>query len=344
MAALPAILAIAGVKARPPAADPLKSEIVRWSAWVRDTSSKDELIADARQSMGPLLARAEKAEADGRRGLALFRFAAARGNLAAAEWAASRPKAEREELPAFKAEWRRAGSTLGRAPKVEGALPVAVAAMAEIAAMESQSYYDAALSYGECTAPLYGLYYLGLASGQSDLARWLGALPAPAPRRAITLRSPAPEIERLQKRLLEAYRPPLSIDRHPEFIRASAALKEARELDAAGLRRGALLEVLYAALRAAPLLKAPALDTSSLEPRVAELERRIAHDGRDHGIGELFLQLAREDLASGAHPTQAASVVAEVMPVYFAALGPAAARAAARPARVTVTLVRWPYT
>jgi hypothetical protein len=78
--------------------------------------------------------------------------------------------------------------------------------------------------------------------------------------RSLTIRSPGPEIDRLQHRLLEAYRPPQSIDRHPDFIRASAALKEARELDAAELRHGALLQTLYAGMLAAPLLQAPPVD------------------------------------------------------------------------------------
>ena len=38
----------------------------------------------------------------------------------------------------------------------------------------------------------------------------------------------------IEDELLAAYRPPTSIDSHPIFIRASALLKEARELDAAG--------------------------------------------------------------------------------------------------------------
>ncbi|HET9325493.1 MAG TPA: hypothetical protein VFQ05_01845 [Candidatus Eisenbacteria bacterium] len=346
LAAIASILALPAVATKPRDDDPLESEIRRWTAWVRDTTSKDELVVDARQSAGPLLARAEKARAAGRRSLALFRLSAVRGNLMAAQWAASRPKAEREERVALEAAWRREAKSLGHAPKIEGDRSALCRAMSETAARESQSYYDASLSYGQSTAPQYGLYYMGLAYGQSDLVRWLGTWRDASPRSAMAMRSPAPEIEQLQQRLLLVYRPPLSIDRHPEFIRASAALKEARELDAAGLRHGALLQVLYAALRAAPLVEPRApVDTASLDRRVTDLERQLAAEDKDHGIANLFLEIAREDLAQNpAHPAQAAAVVSEVMPLYIGALGPLPAAAAPRPAKVTVTLVRWPYT
>jgi len=335
------ILACAHAASRP--ADPLAADLARWKAWVADTSSKDELKVEGRQSAGPLLTRAEKALADGRRSLALFRLGAARAELVGVDWATSRPKAEREELPAFEAVWRQQGKSLGRAPNVEGALPALIRGMAESAALKSQGYYDGSRDYGVSTAPVYGLYYLGMAQGQSELAKWLATLPDLGKGRSLTIRSPGPEIDRLQHRLLEAYRPPQSIDRHPDFIRASAALKEARELDAAGLRHGALLQTLYAGMLAAPLLQAPPVDTAQLESRLADDEMRLK-DGRDHGIATLFLEIAREDLQTGAAPVRAASIVAEVMPLYFAALGPATKVAASPPAKVTVTLVRWPYT
>lgn len=338
-----ALVLIVDAKGTPPSADPVGTEIARWKAWVADTSSKDELKVDARQSAGPLLTRAEKALADGHRSLALFRLGAARSELAGVEWVTSRPKAEREQLPAFEAVWRQEGKSLGRAPKVEGSLPALIRAMSESAALKSQGYYDGSRNYGASTAPVYGLYYLGMARGQSELAKWLPTLPNPAQGRSLLLRSPAPEIDRLQHRLLEAYRPPQSIDRHPDFIRASAALKEARELDAAGLRHGALLQMLYAGMLAAPLLEAPPVDTAALEQRLARNESRM-RDGNDHSVGTLFLEIAREDLKTGAPPVRAASVVAEVMPLYFGMLVPAAKVDAPRPAKVTVTLVRWPYT
>ena len=67
------------------------------------------------------------------------------------------------------------------------------------------------------------------------------ALGAACPRPAPPLRSLRAELDALEGELLAAYRPPASIDRHSRVHRARAPrLKEARELDAAGLRYGAL--------------------------------------------------------------------------------------------------------
>jgi hypothetical protein len=67
----------------------------------------------------------------------------------------------------------------------------------------------------------------------------------------------------------------------------------------------------------------------------------------DHSIGRLILEAAQADLAEHASDGAAATaavVATDVLPRYFAALEPPAVRPPAEPAKVTVTLVRWPYT
>jgi thiol-disulfide isomerase/thioredoxin len=121
--------------------------------------------------------------------------------------------------------------------------PALARALAELALVQACESYHASLEYGRNTEPQYGLYYLGAAHAQRGFVDFLHALPAaPAPpaSSAPQLRSLRQDIDALQSRLLAAYRPPASIERHGEFIVASAALKEAREQDAAGHRqRGA---------------------------------------------------------------------------------------------------------
>ncbi|MFI4946567.1 MAG: hypothetical protein ACHP85_25030, partial [Burkholderiales bacterium] len=145
--------------------------------------------------------------------------------------------------------------------------------------------------------------------------------------------------------VLAAYRPPASIDRHSDFIRASAALKEAHELDALGLRYGALLRYLQAALRFAPLRGVPAGPGTALEARLREYDARLASRERDDTIGRLFLETA-QSLATGKDqdPALAQAIADFVLPKYFAALEPRKPAAKAPEPRVTVTLVRWPYT
>jgi hypothetical protein len=139
----------------------------------------------------------------------------------------------------------------------------------------------------------------------------------------------------------------VSIDRHGEFITANASLKEARELDAAGLRYGALVKLLDATMRAGLLATAPETAAADdLTARLRPFERRLAAAGRDHSIGRTYLEGAQANLpgATGANPAVALSIVRDVLPRYFAALEPAPARPARPKPEVTVTLVRWPYT
>jgi hypothetical protein len=154
------------------------------------------------------------------------------------------------------------------------------------------------------------------------------------------------ELDALEKELLAAYRPPASIDKHREFIVASATLKEARELDTAGLRHGALLRYLQAALRVAPLRAASApLDPVLVARQLTTAEERLSATGVDHTIGQLFVEMARADVAAaGPNPATASTIVTDVLPRYLAALEPAPAGPPPEAPRVTVTLVRWPYT
>jgi hypothetical protein len=334
------------------ATDPLAAEIERWSAFLRQNSSKDELWTQIKEGAEPVLARAEEAQRDGRRLLALLRLASARADLAAAAYVQERPAAERKEAASFEAEWTRMGSELREAMgapspgALAGVLPAAVRAMGEAALPQVRILYEASLEYGRNTMPEYGLYYLGSAQAQREFAafcRRLSGSGAPEP----PLRALRAELDGLEAEFLAAYRPPASVERHREFIGANSALKEARELDAAGLRHGALLRYLQAAQRFAPLRAAPALDAPALKRELGALEARLASAGLDHSIGRLFLEIAQAELggADAAQGATAASAIAgDVLPRYFAALEPAAPEKPRPEPRVTVTLVRWPYT
>jgi hypothetical protein len=155
------------------------------------------------------------------------------------------------------------------------------------------------------------------------------------------------EIDVLQGDLLAAYQPPAAIERHSEFIVASAALKEARELDASGRRHAALLRYLQAAQRAAALRIGTG--TSGGDEVKRRLEESAARFGReiDHSVGRFFVERAQSALASSPGATGesvAAGIVADVLPRYFAALDPPRPATAVADPRVTVTLVRWPFT
>ena len=70
--------------------------------------------------------------------------------------------------------------------------------------------------------PLNGLVYLGLAEGQRGTPAFLRGLAEPPEGTALRPRSLAGELAALESDLLRDYRPPASIERHPDFIAVSA--------------------------------------------------------------------------------------------------------------------------
>lgn len=349
-----ALAAPADRHAQAAAADPLAAELARWQAFAATDTASDagsrQVIASAR----PALAQAADALAHDRRGYALLRLSAARTLLAALVYTREHAGAA-ASLPALEAEWRRlepelrAASPAAAGGSLAGLRPAAVRAVAEAALPQVRVYHDASLEYGRATDASAGLFYLGEAVAQREFVAFARTLDGgSAAAREPAFRALGPEIDALQAEMLAVYRPPVSIDRHPEFIAASAALKEARELDGAGLARGALLRYLQATLRFQPLRpQPPAFDAAATPAALAAFATRLAEAGVDHSLGRVFLEAAEGDLADTAAAAKhavAAAVAAEVLPRYFAALAPAPPRAAAGPPAVTVTLVRWPYT
>ena len=341
-----ALLAAAAPAVAAEAPDPLAAEIARLSAFVEGNPATGEIWTEVKAASGPVLDRAGEALRDGRRLLALQRLAAVRTDLLAAEYLLQRSEDERKKVASFEAEWTRMGGVLRdalgpvSASALDGAKPAAVRAEGEAALLQVRTFYDSSIEYGRATMPEAGLFYLGSAHAQRDFAAFCRGLPGGAPGRPPALRSIAPEIDALNGALLAAYRPPASIDKHPEFITASALLKEARELDAAGLRYGAMLRYLEAAMRSGPLRAAGlAGGDEAVAKRLDEEGERLLEPGVDHSLGRMFLEAAQANPGS-----LATAIASDVIPRYFTALAPAKPAPAPPPARVTVTLVRWPYT
>jgi hypothetical protein len=84
-----------------------------------------------------------------------------------------------------------------------------------------------------------------------------------------------------------------------------------------------------------------------MQRAVETFAARLDASATDPSIGRVFVEYARADLeqATGNQPAAiAAAIVGGILPRYFAALEPAAPRPSLPAPRVTVTLVRWPYT
>ena len=353
-------LALAAPRAAGDPPDPLADEIARLSTFLSGTESANPIFADVKSFAAPTLERAETARRDGRRLLALLRVAAVRLDVEAARFLLERSAAGAPDEAAFEAEWKRQTERAASeaAPDLDGLHPAALRAIAETALYQAPILRTTSLDYGRATQPDTGLFYLGQARAQQELAALCLALPAEgAARPEPALRDLGPELDALEAELLAAYGPPASVDHHGEFITVSSFLKQAREMNGQGARSGALLAYLQAAMRFHPLraaaaeppAPAPAPAAAELAASLESAARAFAADERDQSLGQLCVEIGQSDLAAplgNAGPQLAAAIVADVLPRYAAALRPPAAVAErpAVPVEVTVTLVRWPFT
>jgi hypothetical protein len=348
-AALPALVLAAN--------DPLAAEIERWSAFLRSDAASHGIWAEVKQGGLPVLASAGKDLRDGRRLLALHRFAMLKVDLSTAAYVSGGPADRRKDMARLEAEWTRLGKVLHAslgppaASALAGVRPAALRALGEVAVPQVREYYVSSLDQARSTSTDEGLLYMGTAVAEQELADFCRKLSIPSKLQAPPLRPLRAEVEKLQSELLKRYRPPTSVDRHSAFITANATLKEVRELDAAGLRYGAMQRYLDAVQMVALLRPAPPkLAPDVLRKRLRDFDARLSAgnaDHIDHSIARMALEGAQDEVANArpdASPAASTAIVTDVLPGYFAALGPAPPEPPRLKPQVTVTLVRWPYT
>jgi len=291
--------------------------------------------------------------------------------IAAERYALAKREIAKAGLAAFEAEWKAAGTGLGakHSDAELRSFPAAVRGMIQAARAQSEIYYRAARLYGEQAGPGYGLYYVGLAKGYFEYARFAAGLrfpSAPPP----SSRSLGAEVAALQETLAARYESRPATVSPWRFNAASARLKFAGELARLGKPDAALQTFLDAAL-AVGLLEAPAKaaapDVRSLEQGSRALRERLEDSSADPSIGLLYWELAQgglAELAKGGAAAGAATdarrtrvilddvlprflgIQAEVQPGAQASAVAAAPDVVAATAKqpVTVTLVRWPFT
>src|SRR5262249_42700884 len=243
---------------------------------------------------------------------------------------------------AFLKKWTELGP-----PKPRGGRSRAVSALIDALAQAAEdrgpTTYQASRPYADDAGVDAGLYYLGESYAVMDFAAFLRAGSWPESGRRRASRSIAPELAALDREMTTKYET-MERANHPTYIRASAGLKQARSLNDRGALEGALFEYLLSRYLFAPLRGSAAPATRErLDAAWAALPV-----GEDHSIAELFLQFGEEGLSSenGDLRAGASAVIADVMPAYLAAIAPAgpATTASDAAARVTITLVRWPFT
>jgi hypothetical protein len=224
-------------------------------------------------------------------------------------------------------------------------VPAGVDALAEAAEDRGRATYQASRPYAEDSGTDAGLYYLGESYAAMSYAAFVRSATWPNAGRRPPFRRIAPEIAAFDREITTTYEKMARAD-HPTYIRASAALKQARSLDDHGAREGALFQYLLSRYLFAPLRGAANADAT---PERIAVARATLPAGEDHSIAELFLQLADEGAASTNADLRrgAAAVIEDLIPAYRAAIAPATPTTTAAPnanAAVTITLVRWPFT
>jgi hypothetical protein len=244
-------------------------------------------------------------------------------------------------LEAFVEKWTRLGP-----PKPltggSGRGPAVIDALAEASEDRGPTTYLASRPYAEDAGVDAGLYYLGESYAAMDFAAFVRSGSWPAAGHRPAFRSIALELAALDREMTTKYET-MERTSHPIYIRASAALKQARSLNDHGAFEGALFEYLLSRYLFAPLRGLPA----AANRERLDAARRSLSDGKDHSIAELFVQFAEEGLASddAGLRSGAAAVTADVVPAYLAAIAPARPSTSSDTrAAVTITLVRWPFT
>lgn len=321
-----------------------------------DAQPDGEMWKQLKPAVEAGLDRIGKDVADGRLLVALRGLANIRFNVLAVAYLKERAEAQ-GDLAGFEREWRRMDGELRPVERRQremawGNVPVAVRALAESSLGTARPLYEASREYAAATAPVYGVFYLGQARGALDYSDFVRKLRFAESYGQFPARSIAVEIDRLEQQVGKAYQPPLSIDRHRDFIILNAWIKRAIELDQGKLYHGALYAYLEATRSLGELLAQPpsAEDLVRLKDSVSAFEKRLDQPGRDSSIGRLFVELAQREIERAqageeASGPSARAIVEHSLPAYFAVFerGPGDTATTAK-AALTVTLVRWPYT
>lgn len=353
------LLGLPGVSHAQDARTQIEQELSRVERAARTASIPKEYWDEGKPRVLSGLASARRDLEANRLYLALEEFLAASMDLRALEFLAANWEAAKKGMPAFEAEWSRADLELrDLEQRYRGgnwaSMPAALRALAEGSFGQARPLYQASRGFA-MTSPDTGFYYLGDSKAALEAALFCQSLRFPPTPQSRGSRSSAPEIRRLEEKVLAAYKPPQSIDRHSGFIRINGTLKAAGELDEAQLYDGALYKYLQA-LRVFALLdaRAPEADRAKdFREEISRLRARLSSATADDSIVQLLLERAESALdAAGGNsgaagdPRTAQVLLKEVIPAYFAAVESAggAVNSPAATAQITVTLVRWPYT
>ncbi len=276
------------------------------------------------------LTAAETALRDGRLYLSLHRLLQQRSVLVTIDYVGRKSGVAKDGLEGLDREWERVGAALAEKERVFSPaslkhLPAAVRALAESSSARSRPYHQSSRLYGKNSRVQNGFYYLGASLARMDSALFCQNLRFP-PSAPTEMPSVEAALAGFESEVLDAYRPPASIEHHKQFITANSALKLARELSQQGRPNGALLQYLDARLSFRLINPGPhdKQQLSSLQTKSRAVSARLGSSELDHSIARLYWEVAEDALAaaseggsSAEHMATAAIILEDILPTYF---------------------------
>jgi hypothetical protein len=260
--------------------------------------------------------------------LSIYSLRTCQLELASQAYAAS--KADIKTTEAFEQQWQQLGNELAEKEKLlsqPAAKPLnaLVSALVESSQIQVKQYQQSGRLFALNSNMAEGLYYLGRAPANLDLAILMRTLRFPTPKTPATFRSLEPELTKLETASLRTYKSADVSKQQAQFNRLNSNLKVAAELNKASMFEGALLKYLEAELYFG-LITASAEneDLEHLRGRLDEAGKLLMDKKADHSIALLFWQMAESSLkpVSGIQPTaaqikRAVVILNDVIPSYF---------------------------
>jgi hypothetical protein len=231
-------------------------------------------------------------------------------------------KAAAADMKSFEELWKREDRRFAALPAA-GRGPLLGRALADGGFNRARKLYDASVTYGRVTSPLFGLYYLAEADASRKYAEFVRSIEFGGAEEQIpTPQALAAVAEELQRDMLAGFK---KDPNGRSMVGASARMKEAREMIDGRRYAGATLALLEARLEI------------SRQAGPAAPRQAVESPGT---LGQLWSAVAREHDDANVKKIAAA----DVLPLLARLNSPAPAVARGQRPQVTVTLVRWPYT
>lgn len=338
--------------------DRVAAEISRLQQSLETQPITDSGLASVASSAAQNLGEASAALKSGKLYLSLEKLLLAEDLVSAARFPAENRATAGSGYAVFEAQWKTVSRVVAARNRESlerdwSRSPAAVRALAETAVARCLPLLDGGRGFAASTKPEDGLLYVGQAQGEAAFASFASFLVVERQGAPLPLRSFLPELQALQRKTGEAFRPPRSIELHQRFIALNSALKLAQELDAQRSYAGALYQYLEATRHFA-MLDAPPVGPARqgrLKAEISSTQEKLAASASDSSLAALFLERAASqiDHPDGGAPSpdewrSAQVIVDSVVPAYLAAQKPATAPPRTGGKTVQLTLVRWPYT